>query len=625
MRPRDILQELKRRRVFRVAAAYAVVAFVVLQAADLILPAMAVPAWTYNLLVLLALAGFPVAVALAWAFDVTPEGLKRAEPSTTPPAARRARSWLAAGTLAVTALAVGGWWAMSDRSAPEPAAAADAVEVADRSIAVLPFANLSGDPEDEYFSDGITEDLLTRLGRLGELRVISRTSVMAYKGTTVNLREIGEALGATHLLEGATRRAGERVLLTARLVDARTDHQLWAQSYDRELIDIFDIQAEVAEQIAGALEAHLTPEASRGLAAGASGSVAAYDYYLRGMDYLNRPGGLDRVKHDLAIEMFGQALALDPDFAPAHAGLSRAYRTHPALPAATQRDSALAHARRAIELAPELPEAHTALGEAYFGLAGTDPDSAEAAYRRALELNPSDARALGAMGSVYRAHGRLVEALPWIRRAIEADPAGTAHVGLALLYYDLGDLDRAEAAYARQIQVTPDFPRPYEGLARVLLLRGETERAREVMRRLQSLAPDHPGTPFALGLYLKRAGDFQAAHEQFRRFHELLPVEASPEIAAIAYVAARVGAPEADSLIAAAEARLGPDHPDVHMLRGRTEDALRALEERHRRGWFDYWLDSSPLYEPLRDDARFQVLVAEMRAGVDRLRERARS
>jgi adenylate cyclase len=618
MNPQEILHELKRRRVFRVAAAYAVVAFVVLQAMDLVLPAISVPAWTYNLFVLLALAGFPVAVALAWAFDMTPEGLKRTGPVVAPGSARRAGAWLAAATLGLTVLA-GAWWATSGRPSAGGLGAVAATSGEVRSIAVLPFGNLSGDRDDEYFSDGITEDIMTRLGRIGDLRVISRTSVMGYRGTTRNLREIGEELGVSHLLEGTVRRAGERILLTARLVDARTDHHLWADTYDRELTDIFTVQAEVAARIADALEAKLTPAARRGIAAGASASLPAYDHYLQGMYHLNRPGSLDRGKHDLAIEMFGLALSLDPDFAPAYAGLSRAYRSHPALSRETQRDSSLAHARRAIDLAPELPEAHTALGAALL-LAG-DQDEAETAFRRALALNPSDADALMGRGMIFRARRQHIEALHWLHRGVEADPAGTRHTILAVAYFQLGDLERAEAGFARQIRVAPDFPHPYEGLARILMLRGETERARELMQRLEVMAPDHTGTPFVIGLHLKRTGQFHEAHAWFRRFRDVLPAEAAPDIVAMAFVAAKVGAPEADSLIGLAEDRHGPGHPAVHMLRGRTDEAIAALQDLRREGWFDYWLESSSIFEALRSDPRFRVLVADMRAEADRLRQ----
>jgi TolB-like protein len=239
------LAELKRRRVYRVAIVYAAVAFVIWQAAEIAVPALRLPEWALTLIVLLTIAGFPIALVLAWAFDITPGGVKATEPGNNAIA-------MIAGVVVLALAVAAAWLALHDRgSAPAPEA---------KSIAVLPFANMSADPDNEYFSDGITDDIILHLSKVAELEVISRTSVMRYKDTDLSARQIGEQLSVASVLEGGVQRVGERVRINAQLIDARTDRHIWAEQYDRQLTDIFAIQSDVAQQIAAALEATLTAD-----------------------------------------------------------------------------------------------------------------------------------------------------------------------------------------------------------------------------------------------------------------------------------------------------------------------------------------------------------------------------
>ncbi len=304
----DLLAELKRRRVFRVAVVYAGVAFIIFQIIDAIFEPLHIPGWVGTTIIVLLLIGFPIAVALAWAFDITEKGVVRtkaqdtAAPQCTP---RPIFGNLTLGIVAACAIAIAvwSWWG---RPSPEAALGA-------KSIAVLPFVNFS-EEEGDWFSDGITDDILTHLTKIGDLKVIGRTSVMQYKNTTKRLRDIGRELGVATLLEGSVRRADSRVRITSQLVDAKTEEHLWAETYDRDLTDIFAIQSDVARNIAAALKAMLSPEERQRIEQRPTESTAAYDYYLRAYEYERQSN-----------ERKSLEIAIDPTFAQAYARLGRTH------------------------------------------------------------------------------------------------------------------------------------------------------------------------------------------------------------------------------------------------------------------------------------------------------------
>lgn len=340
-RPRPFLDELKRRHVLRAAGVYVVAGFGAIQAAELLFPRLAVPDWGVSLVIGLALAGFPLALGFAWAYDVTAGGLQR-----TPPRARRARS--------------------REPVQPAPVAVAPAgtgtATVADgrRSVAVLPFANLSADPENGFFCDGITEDILTHLSRVAELRVTSRTSVMRYKGTMKTLGEIAAELGVDHVLEGSVRIGRDRVRVAAQLIDARSDAHLWAETYDRSLDDVFAVQSEVAEAVARALQAKLTRDELKSIHSHATENVQAYGLWRRAM--VGFDSWLPR-DLDFGISCCEAALRIDPDYARAHATLGMLLAVYPAFAgrAPDRYQERMAHAAaRALELDDLLVEAHVA-------------------------------------------------------------------------------------------------------------------------------------------------------------------------------------------------------------------------------------------------------------------------
>jgi serine/threonine protein kinase/Flp pilus assembly protein TadD len=392
------------------------------------------------------------------------------------------RPWLVlllAGGLAVAVAAVL-WW-VTGRSVPSIRAANPSPP---KSIAVLPFTNLSADPENEYFSDGITEDLVTQLAKIRDLEVVSRTSAMRYKHTDKPLREIGRELGAANLMEGSVRRAGTRVRVSAQLIDATTDRHLWAETYDREMTDVFAIQADIAQRIAAALQAEFSPREKARLEKKPTEDLEAYNLYLLGRFHWNKVTEKDLKQ---SLDYFKQAIAKDSSFALAYTGLAASYYTlaagyghlRPKEASGLARDAIL----KALALDDELGEAHMALGilRSWFDW---DWDGAEREFKRAIELNPSLARAHDGYAIMLSAQGRHDEAIAEIRRAQELDPATpviAADMGWDLSY--ARRYDEAIEAFHRTIALEPRFPTSYAGLAWAYAATGRYQEASAALQR----------------------------------------------------------------------------------------------------------------------------------------------
>jgi adenylate cyclase len=441
----SFLAELKRRKVFRVAAAYGAAAFVAIQVADLIFPRLGLPDWTITLVVGLCLVGFPIAIVLAWVFETGPDGLKRTGPAAEGELASivslpRARRWSAGfGAIAGIALLAGGaWWSVG-----RDGIGARAYD----SIAVLPFANLSGETQDEYFGDGLAEELLNALSGIEGLRVAARTSAFAFKGLNADVRTIGDTLGVAAVLEGSVRRSAERIRITATLIDTRTGYQLWSEAYDRPLTELFTLQAAIASEIVDALAIRLAGRSAEdGLYRGGTADLEAYDLYLLGRQ---KWATRDMTQLREALGHFEQAIARDSSFALAWSGFADVIDA-----LAWRRDAdALARleegayaAQRAIVLDPDLAEGWASLGVLRLDF-DRDWRFAELALRRTLELKPSYAVAHDWLSDALLYQGRLEESLEVRQHARTLDPisgVGMYHQALAL-----GRLDRWEEA--RQI------------------------------------------------------------------------------------------------------------------------------------------------------------------------------
>ena len=410
--------DLKRRQVFKVAAVYGAVAFAVMQAADFLVPALRLPDAVATSIALAAILGFPITLLLAWVLEQTPQGIKRTEPATAAeleaivdqPLSKR---W-PAGILALmgTLLLLGaGWWALGPAGAGSGSYG---------SIAVLPFVNMSGDADNEYFSDGLAEELLNALSGIEELKVAARTSAFAFKERNADVREIGRALNVETVLEGSVRKAGDQVRITAQLIDASNGYHLWSQEYDRRLDDIFAVQDEIANAIVDALAVSFGAGGARGLYLGGTDDVEAYQLYMRG----RQRWATRRVSElHLAVSDFEAALARDTSFALAWSGLADAidalaWREHESRHLVPR---ALDAARRSIALQPDLAEGHASLG---ILLAEFERDyaRAEQSLRRAVELKPGYATAHHWYGDLLRNTGRVEEALVQQRAAAALDP-----------------------------------------------------------------------------------------------------------------------------------------------------------------------------------------------------------
>ena len=513
------LAELKRRHVFRVMAVYGAVGFVLLQVVELLVPALLLPEWTYRFVALLLLVGFPVAIVLAWAFESTPDGVRRTDPAATgeleaiaaQPAARRWPSGLLA--LAGAAVLIGSVWLAGRRSgeiagessaplASGPAnsaaasdqavlqlAYADLSEDARPSIAVLPFLNMSSDAEQEYFADGMTEELLNALAKIRELRVAGRTSSFAYKGEDKDLREIGDELGVRYLVEGSVRKQGEDLRITAQLIDAENSFHLWSETYDRTLDNVFAIQTEIAESVAGALEVSLGLSGDETLVT-PTADMRAYDLYLAAQSRLRErgPGVAD------AIRLFEAVVERDSAFGPAWAGLALAHSVAPYYdplpldpigwraawePSLMQAEAA---ARRALELDPELVIAEVALGNAY--KERLDWAEAERHYLRALAIDPDNGEAHQQYAESLTNTARFAEALRGARRAVELDPTSAVRLNaLAYILVHNGRTEEAIERYEQTLLLSPDFAQPLAGLLWTLEAEGRLDEAEEIARR----------------------------------------------------------------------------------------------------------------------------------------------
>jgi TolB-like protein/Tfp pilus assembly protein PilF len=454
MKPGNFFTELKRRHVYRVAVAYAVVAWLLIQVTTQTFPIFQIPGWCVRLVIVLLLLGFPIAVILAWAYELTPDGIRRAEDVTPaqaikPTSARRLNSLIIGVLLCAIALLVfqrfrrGG---SSTSNAPE------------KSIAVLPFDNFSDEKENAFFADGIQDDILTSLAKIHDLKVISRTSVMRYRGAgESSLRQIGEALDVTNVLEGSVRRGGNRVVVTVQLIDARNDHHVWANRYDRPLVDSLGLQGELAAEIAAELRATLSPEEKLRVETKPTENPDAYVLYLKARGYESNP---DRLFEDyiVAERLYDEAIQHDPGFALAHARLSATIaRIYHWFDSTDDRKARMkTEAEKALQLGPDLGEGHLALGLYYYW--------GEANYEKALEEFALAARALPNdsdvgyfAAAIRRRQGRWGENLELLKKSQAIDP-GNANVAeeIAYTYTFLHDWPEAARTQERVIALAPD-------------------------------------------------------------------------------------------------------------------------------------------------------------------------
>jgi TolB-like protein/Tfp pilus assembly protein PilF len=575
--PRNFFGELKRRNVYKVAIAYAVVAWLLMQAASQIFPFFEIPNWAVRLVVLLLIMGFPVALILAWAFELTPEGLKRTEVADElPRKSQRNRAWIyvviIAGAVAASLFFFGRYTSLKQGA-----------EMSEKSIAVLPFENRSEDKANAYFAEGVQDEILTRLSKIADLKVTSHTSTQHYKSVPENLAEIAKQLGVAHILEGSVQKSGDAVRVNVQLIKVANNSHVWAETFDRKLTDIFSVESDVAKAIADQLRAHITRQEEQVIAAKPTKNIEAYDAYLRGRYFWNKRTS-DGIKH--AIEHFQQSIERDPDFALGHAGLADSYialtfynfaAPHETMPKA--KESAIT----ALALDDTLAEAHASLAHILMNY-DWNWSAAEKEFKRSIELKPDYATAHEWYAIHYlTATGRLEEAVQEMKKALKLEPASlvmNTFMG-ATLYY-AGRYDEAIDQCRRTIEMDPNFTVAHWHLGLAYEQKQVLDAATEEFKKAISLSEGSPLMKAALGRAYAKSQKKHEANEMLNELNEL-----SKQHYVSAYEVAT-----------------------IYVALGNNEQAFQLLEEAYAEHSFHLvYLNVSPQFKPVSSDRRFQDLV----------------
>jgi TolB-like protein/cytochrome c-type biogenesis protein CcmH/NrfG len=490
---RNFFSELKRRNVYKVAVAYGIVGWLLIQIATQVFPFLEIPNWVVRLVIAAVAIGFPIALVIAWAFELTPSGLKRTEDvDLSGERVPKKHAWIVVvivgAVLSVGLFFFGRYSAQTPRSTE----AATNASIPQKSIAVLPFENLSDDKNAAYFADGIQDEILTKLAGIADLKVISRTSTAKYKSKPEDLRTVSQQLGVATVLEGSVQKAADKVRVNVQLIDARADSHLRAKTYDRDMKDVFQIQTEVAQEIADSLQAKLSPAEANTVASAPTKDTQAYDLFLKG-EFEQRVANSNfrPESFDQAARWYKEAIARDPNFALAIAQLAicqlrRHWLTDPLSEADLMEAGRLA--KQALTLAPDLPEAHIALGLFhYYGF--REYEQALTEFQRALELRPNYSLALQFIAFVHRRQGKWDRTLDELKKSIVQDP-GDPYVrgGLAETYVFLRMWKEAEDNARHDLTIDP-----HEATAMRMLLLSSLNRAgnaQEPLRILATFPPD---------------------------------------------------------------------------------------------------------------------------------------
>jgi TolB-like protein/Tfp pilus assembly protein PilF len=657
-------EEVKRRKVYRVAAAYIIAAGGIIQLGSAAFPAWELPNWALRLVIVLLLVGFPIALILAWAFDVTPQGI-RATPDVAVPRTHRRRNVIMLVATGVIVSAIAGFFLLPRISSARKI---------DKSIAVLPFENLSDDKENAYFADGIQDDVLTNLSKIGDLKVISRTSVMPYRGKASNVREIGKALGVGAILEGSVRRIGNRVRVNVQLICTDTDEHLWAEDYDRELTDVFAIQTDLAQKIAGELKAKLSPDEKAQIERKPTENGEAYLAFVQAHNLSCAVEDLGKLKQ--SEQLYARAIELDPKFALAIARYSQleSWILHIFNPTRERRQKARVLAEQALQLQPDLPEAHLAMGFSYY-YGDNNYDAALREFEIAQRGLPNESEVYLAVGAIQRRQGKWTESTinlekaaslnpkdSWplqqlafnyqmlrnfddanktIDRALALDPTALAslEVKSKLAIAEKGDFSVAEKAFdaVKSVPMTNEEKVKIAGARADVFL--SERKYREALREAESLpdnllVPIHPaalsGKYFVIGFARKALQDEAGARAAFLKAKDLLEAQLkeSPDAEEIHVQLAKVLAHLGEKDAAVAEARratqLRPESKDafggpeiaagvaeVHAILGDNDRAIEILDGLLSRpsAVTVQGLKINPIWDPLRNEPGFQALL----------------
>jgi TolB-like protein/Tfp pilus assembly protein PilF len=583
----NFFSELKRRNVYKVAVAYAVVGWLIAQIATQIFPFLEIPNWVVRLVIVLIAIGFPIALVIAWAFEATPEGIKRTEVADAMPAVARQKkhAWIyivvVGAAISVALFFLGRFTAGSGTPRQSEAATVSA-----KSIAVLPFDNLSRDPDNAFFAEGVQDEILTRLAKVADLKVIARTSTQKFKSAPTDLRDVAKQLDVTNILEGSVQKVNDQVRVNVQLINALTNAHLWAEIYDRKLTDIFAVESDIAKTIADQLQAKLTGSEKQMMAAQPTTDTTAYELYHKGRSLWGKRTGDNIPK---AIAFFEQAIARDPNYALAYAGLASAYILSPFYTGADRREAgskAKEAALKALRLDPNLAEAHAALGKVLF-FSEIDLAGATREYKRAIELKPNDADAHHWFSNdSLAALGQFDEAIAEGKRSVELDPLSIViNADLGETFFYARRFDESVAQLRKTLEIDPTSFYAHYNLGIALQAKGDLSGAITEYEKAKQLS-DNPAVATFWAQAKAHAGDKDAAR---RMLSELDEISKHREV--VGYLRAL-----------------------LYLSLNNKDEALRWLEQGYeeRDGSNICWINVDPLLDSLHGDPRFEALVQKV-------------
>jgi len=579
--------ELKRRNVYKVAIAYIVGGWALSQGIAQVFPVFDVPNWVIRLIVLLIIIGLPIALVLAWSFELTPRGIKRTETADAMPATARKKKhvWIyvvvISGAISIALFLLGRYTATNTASAARTEAATG---ISNKSIAVLPFDNLSRDPDNAYFAEGVQDEILTRLAKVADLKVISRTSTQHFKSAPEDLPQIAKQLGVANILEGSVQNAADQVRVNVQLINAMTDAHLWADTYDRKLTDIFAVESEIAKTIAETLQARLTGSEKSSIAKTPTVNPQAYELYLKGRFFSEKRTGADIRK---SIEYYDQAIAKDPNYALAYVGLADSYlllSPYGDIPPKESTPPARAALKKALELDDSLAQAHASSG--LLATLELDVHRGISELERAIQLDPNYATAHHWLALPLMAIGQSDRAITEGKRAIELDPLSLiCNADLSWVYFNGRRYDQAEAQARKTLEMDSRFAVAHYYLGGAFQFKGKLTEAIAEYQKAAELNNNDQYSLAMLGQAYARKGQMDDARKVLARLSE------KPK--------SRYVAPYALALVLTA---LG--------------DKAHALDELERGydegGFYISLITVDPFFDDLRGDPRFEALVQKI-------------
>src|SRR5919197_1396301 len=578
----NFFAELKRRNVYKVAVAYAIVGWLLVQIATQVFPFLEIPNWVVRLVISLVAIGFPIALIIAWAFEITPQGIERTEVADATPAARgqKKHAWIyvaIVGAILSIGLFFLGRYGFRN-------ATSSSGEVLPKSIAVLPFDNLSEDKGNAYFAEGIQDEILTRLAKVADLKVISRTSTQHFKSAPDNLPQIAKQLGVMNILEGSVQKANDQVRVNVQLINALNDAHLWAETYDRKLIDIFAVETDIAKTIADTLQAKLTGSEKTAMSKKPTANPEAYELYLKGRFFWNKRTSVDLPK---SVEFYNQAIAKDPNYALAYAGLADCYVLYPDYGVGAPAESyakAKEMAMKALSLEPTLGSPHAALGLIYTNF-DRDFSKAIAEFDRAIELDPNYATARQWKNTALVALGEFDRAFAESQKAISLDPLSLiVNADLAFNYIYAHRFDESLAQSRKTLEIDPNFHVVRGYLGESLQLKGRLADALPEFRAAAAVT-DEPFTWGLLGQACARAGLRDEAQQILARLES---ESRSRFVTGWSIAVIRLALGDKDGALAALETGLEQKASEILPLK------------------YD------PLFDDLHGDSRFEQIVASL-------------